>query len=240
MAEALAELGADIVVLDNKEEIVKKQAQKIQNDFKVRTLPLALDLANDDQVRGVAQLVVKELGRLDILINCAAFVGTSDLKGWITPFLEQQADTWRQALDVNLTAPFVLTQACTEALKKSEHGSVINVGSTYGVMGPDMSLYEGTQMGNPAGYAASKGGLIQLTRWLSTVLAPSIRVNSISPGGVWRNQPESFVNRYVERTPLKRMASEEDFKGAVAFLASDLSLYVTGQNLMVDGGWTIW
>ena len=95
-------------------------------------------------------------------------------------------------------------------------------------------------MGNPAAYAASKGGMVQMTRWLATVLAPDIRVNCISPGGVARGQPESFVTRYVQRTPLKRMATEEDFKGAIAYLASDLSAYVTGENLLVDGGWTVW
>jgi NAD(P)-dependent dehydrogenase (short-subunit alcohol dehydrogenase family) len=167
-------------------------------------------------------------------------VGTSGLKGWNTPFKDQQSDTWRLALDVNLTAPFVLTQACADALAKSGHGSVINVASIYGMVGPDMGLYEGTEIGNAAAYGASKGGLLQLTRWLSTVLAPQVRVNAITPGGLWRNQPESFHHRYVARTPLKRMGSEEDFKGAVAYLASDLSSYVTGQNLVVDGGWTVW
>jgi NAD(P)-dependent dehydrogenase (short-subunit alcohol dehydrogenase family) len=95
-------------------------------------------------------------------------------------------------------------------------------------------------MGNAAGYAASKGGILQLTRWLATTLAPSIRVNSLTPGGVERRQPSSFVEAYEQRTPLQRMAQEEDFKGAIAFLASDLSAYVTGQNIVVDGGWTAW
>ena len=116
----------------------------------------------------------------------------------------------------------------------------MNIGSIYGVVGPDMSLYDGTKMGNPAAYAVSKGGLIQLTRWLSAVLAPNIRVNCISPGGVFRNQPESFVSKYLERTPLKRMGTEEDFKGAILYFASGLSSWVTGENLLVDGGWTAW
>jgi NAD(P)-dependent dehydrogenase (short-subunit alcohol dehydrogenase family) len=141
---------------------------------------------------------------------------------------------------IGLTAPFLLAQACAEALAASGHGSVINLGSIYGIVGPDMRMYEGTSMGNPAAYAASKGGLLQLTRWLATVMAPQIRVNAISPGGVWRNQPDKFHRAYLSRTPLGRMATEEDIKGAVAFLASDLSAYVTGQNLVVDGGWTAW
>ena len=95
-------------------------------------------------------------------------------------------------------------------------------------------------MGNPSAYAASKGGLVQLTRWLATVLAPKVRVNSISPGGVFRDQPDEFCQRYIERTPMRRMATEEDLKGAIAYLATDLSSYVTGHNLIVDGGWTTW
>jgi NAD(P)-dependent dehydrogenase (short-subunit alcohol dehydrogenase family) len=144
------------------------------------------------------------------------------------------------ALEVNLTAPFILTQACAPMLTVSGHGSVINIGSIYGIVGPYKSLYAGTTLGNPAAYAASKGGLLQLTRWLATMLAPDVRVNAITVGGVWRNQPEDFHRRYKKKTPLNRMAVEEDLKGAVAFLASDLSAYVTGHNLVVDGGWTIW
>ena len=148
-------------------------------------------------------------------------------------------DTWRRALEVNLTAPFALIQSCVDLLKASK-GVVINMGSIYGVLGPDMNLYQGTSMGNPAAYAASKGGLLQLTHWLATVLAPDIRVNMISPGGIFRHQPKDFCERYIQKTPLKRMATEEDLKGAIAYFATDLSLYVTGQNLLVDGGWTAW
>jgi NAD(P)-dependent dehydrogenase (short-subunit alcohol dehydrogenase family) len=95
-------------------------------------------------------------------------------------------------------------------------------------------------MSNPAAYGAAKGGLIQLTRWLATTLAPRVRVNSISPGGIFRNQPEKFVTRYEAKTPLGRMATEDDFRGVVAYLASDLSRYSTGQKLAVDGGWGVW
>jgi NAD(P)-dependent dehydrogenase (short-subunit alcohol dehydrogenase family) len=103
-----------------------------------------------------------------------------------------------------------------------------------------MNLYEGTTMGNPAAYAGSKGGLIQLTKWLATSLAPEIRVNCVSPGGLARGQAPEFIEKYVAKTPLKRMGTEEDFMGVIAFLASDLSAWVTGQNIMVDGGWTTW
>jgi len=240
MAEALAELGANIVILDISLESCLSVCERISKKYAIETLPLAVNLAQEEHIRTVPDEVVNKFGRLDILVNCAAFVGTSNLQGWITPFEEQSEDTWKRALDVNLTAPFVLTQACTSALKNSGNGSGINVASIYGLVGPDMRLYEGTGMGNPAAYAASKGGLLQLTRWLATVLAPDVRVNAITPGGVSRDQPEAFQKRYIERTPLKRMAIEDDFKGAVAYLASDLSLYVTGQNIIIDGGYTVW
>ena len=238
--EALAELGATIVVLDTEEKSCNAVAERIRAAYGVQTLPLVADLASEMSVLTVPQVVLGQFKRLDILVHCAAMVGSSELKGWVVPFPEQSSQAWRLALEVNLTAPFVLTQACAKLLAESGHGSVINVSSTYGIVGPDMRLYEGTSMGNPAAYAASKGGLLQLTRWLATVLAPAVRINAISPGGTWRNQPQVFQDRYVARTPLKRMATEEDFKGAVAYLASDLSAYVTGHNLVVDGGWTAW
>ena len=112
--------------------------------------------------------------------------------------------------------------------------------SIYGLVGPDLRLYEGTAMGNPAAYAASKAGIVQFTRWLATTLAPSVRANAITPGGIERGQAQSFHERYCQRTPLGRMATEDDFRGAIAYLASDASSYMTGQNLVIDGGWTAW
>lgn len=240
MAEALAELGAQIVLLDVNKQQCDKKAEYIQQQYNVEILPLEIDIADEKKLRTVPAQVLKKFGRLDILVNCAALMAMSDLKGWAVCFEKQSSETWRKAMEINLTSVFVLTQSCREALLTSDYGSVINVGSIYGMVGPNMKLYEGTNMGNPAAYAASKGGLIQLTRYLATVLAPNIRVNAISPGGVFREHKDPFLSRYIERTPLRRMASEEDLKGAVAYLASDLSAYVTGHNLVVDGGWTVW
>jgi NAD(P)-dependent dehydrogenase (short-subunit alcohol dehydrogenase family) len=240
MAEALAELGAAIAVVDLAQERCARVTRVIEERLGVETLAIAVDLRDSDSVRAIARRVRERFGRLDILINCAALVGSSELPGWNSSFEEQRVETWREALEVNLTAPFVLTQAATELLRASGHGTIINVGSIYGLVGPDWSLYEGTKLGNPAAYAASKGGLLQLTRWMATTLAPEIRVNVITAGGVYRETAEPFLSRYIARVPLGRMATEEDFKGAVAYLASDLSAYVTGQNIVVDGGWTAW
>nr|WP_306290839.1 SDR family oxidoreductase [Pseudoalteromonas sp. H100] len=117
--------------------------------------------------------------------------------------------------------------------------SIINISSIYGVVGPQMDLYAGTEMGNPAAYAVSKAGLMQLTRWMSSNVAPYVRVNNIVLGGIERGQPESFLKKYNAKVPLERMATEEDVKGAIAFLSTELSSYMTGQSLFLDGGWTI-
>jgi len=239
-ASALAELGADVAIVDMDGPKATVTAENIASGHGVKSAEMTVDLADEAALKALPGRVVKDFGRLDIIVNSAAFVGTSDLQGWAVPFAEQSVETWRAALEVNLTAAFTLIQAAAPALESSGSASVINIASTYGLVGPDMRLYEGTKMGNPAAYGASKGGLLQLTRWLSTALAPAIRVNAISPGGIWRDQPDSFVARYVERVPLGRMSREEDMKGAVAYLASDLSGYVTGENIVVDGGWTVW
>ena len=238
--DALAESGANVAVLDVDKGRVDETAARVAGQWSVKTMGMALDLADEKAVVATPGKVAAKLGGLDILVNCAAFVGTSRLTGWGVPFEEQSVGTWRAALETNLTAPFALIQAAAPWLRESGHGSIVNIGSTYGVVGPDMSLYDDTKMGNPAAYGASKGGLIQLTRYLSTVLAPEVRVNCICPGGVARGQDPKFVARYEARTPMGRMATEEDMKGALLYLASDLSAYVTGQNLLVDGGWTAW
>lgn len=198
------------------------------------------DLKDENDTRKCVREVIRKYGGLDILVHCAAYVGTTEIPGWVVPFEEQTLEAWDQAMRVNLTSAFILVQEVKETLIQSGHGSVIFFSSVAGILGPDNRLYEGTPMQSPAGYNASKGGLLQLTRYLATILAPHIRVNAISPGGVWRNQPEAFHERYKQRIPLGRMGSEEDMKGAIAYLASDLSLYVTGQNLVIDGGFSIW
>lgn len=238
--EALAELGAATAVADRSQVECDARASDLGKTFGFPSKGLAVDLLDEGLTRDLVRRALEWRGGLDILIHCAAFVGTTDFPGWGVPFEQQSVAAWDAALRVNLTAAFILAQESAPSLKESGHGSIILVSSIYGCIGPDWSLYEGTAMPNPAGYGASKGGLLQLTRYLSTRLAPEVRVNAITPGGVWRGQPEVFHERYKTRTPLGRMASEEDFKGAAAYLASDLSAYVTGHNLVVDGGWMVW
>lgn len=240
MAEALAELGASIILLDRPGAQFEIILQELIQRWKVSCLCIECDLESEEERNRAIQEIKSDGKGLNCLINNAAFGGTTALEGWVAPFETQSLATWRRALEVNLTAPFHFSQAFLPELKAAKGGNIINITSIYGELGPDWRLYEGTEMGNPAAYAASKGGLAQLTRWLATTLAPEVRVNAISPGGVFRNQPSLFVKRYVRRTPLRRMAVEDDFRGAVAYLASDQSTYVSGQVISVDGGWSKW
>lgn len=240
MAETLAEVGADLILVDRPGSNFLELENRLISTWNVKAISLACDLESEkDRDSMVANVKSHGLG-LDCLVNNAAFVGSSNLQGWVAPFEEQTIETWRRAFEVNLTAAFHLSQLFAPELRASTDGNIINIASIYGEYAPDWGLYEGTAMGNPAAYSASKGALLQLTRWLATTMAPHVRVNAISPGGVFRSQPEKFVDRYVAKTPLGRMASEDDFRGSVAYLATTMSRYVTGQTLRVDGGFGVW
>lgn len=236
LCDALATAGARVVVVDLDGSACAATADGLPGSGHV---PLGANLLDPQGLTSVVDAVT-ELGACDVLVNNAAFTGTSGVPGYAVPFDEQTDDAFAMALSLNLTAPFSLTRRLAPLLRGTGHGSVVNVSSIYGLVGPNMGLYAGTRMGNPAAYAASKGGIAQLTRYLSTVLAPDVRVNAFAPGGIARGQDEAFVQRYEALTPLGRMGTEDDFRGVVTWLASDASAYVTGQVVAVDGGWTAW
>jgi len=236
LADALATAGSRVIVVDLDDAACADAADSLTGSGHV---PVGANLLEPEGLSRVVDAVL-ELGACDVLVNNAAFTGTSGVPGYAVPFDEQTDDAFAMALALNLTAPFSLTRRLAPLLRASGHGSVVNVSSIYGLVGPNMGLYEGTRMGNPAAYAASKGGIAQLTRYLSTVLAPEVRVNAFAPGGIARGQDDAFVERYERLTPLGRMGTEDDFRGVVTWLASDASAYVTGQVVAVDGGWTAW
>lgn len=240
ITDTLAELGASLILVDRVYDDLERLSNQVRSKWGVNSLSISCDLENQESRLALIDSVKTSSKQLNCLINNAAFVGGANLEGWNTIFEMQTLETWRRAIEVNLTATFHLSQGFASLLAESQGANIINLSSIYGHSGPDWRLYEGTQMGNPVAYSVSKGGVIQLTRWLATTLAPRIRVNSISPGGIFRDQPEIFVNRYEDRTPMGRMAIEDDFRGAIAFLATDMSSYVTGQILNVDGGWSVW
>lgn len=238
VCKQLARSGTHLAVLDKNKELGMEFAAKLKSDFKTEAFFLDADLMAPATFTEVASILKTRFGRIDFIVNNAAYY--DDTPGWGVPFEEEGYEAWMKVMRVNLLAPFFLVQNLVPLMKGSSCGSIVNVGSIYGMVGPDHGLYAGTDMTNPAAYAASKGGLLALTKWLSTVLAPEIRVNTVTPGGVERGQVEVFKERYLARTPLKRMATETDVANTIYFLLSTASSYMTGQNLVVDGGWTVW
>lgn len=239
MAEALAENGATVCLLDLHEERCQTRVAELEAKGATAFYAVA-DLTDAEATRAAVRAAAAKHDRLDIVIHAASLVGTDNVKGWAVPFESQSLEAWQMAMRVGLDPAFTILQEARPHLEASGHGSVIFVSSIYGLVAPDSSLYEGTTMQTPSAYSAVKGALNQLTRHFAALLAPNIRVNALTPGGIWRGQSETFIERYNRRTPMGRMGREEDFKGAAAFLASDLSAYVTGHNLVVDGGWTAW
>ena len=239
IALTIGELGGDMILLDKPNSVFDNLLSQLEEFDDIDVECIECDLERIDSRKHALDSILNSPKNLDILVNNAGFVAETGLTGLITDFEEQTLETWHRVMEVNLTTVFDLTQKLVPKLKQNQYGSIINMASIYGVDAPDYSLYEGTDMGNSAAYSSSKGGLVYLTKWLATTIAPYIRVNAISPGGVLRTQPQQFVDRYVARTPLSRMATNADMRGAIAFLASDLSAYVTGQNIVVDGGWTL-
>lgn len=236
LCRGLSQAGARVVVIDRSEQSVSEVTAELPG---AAVVPVVADLLDGDGVNGLCDALTS-LGGCDILVNNAALTGTSEVSGYAEPFEQQTDEAFELALRLNLTVPFSLTRRLWPMLREGGRGAVVNISSIYGLVGPNMNLYEGTTMGNPAAYAASKGGLVQLTRYLATVLAPEVRVNAVAPGGIARGQDPEFVRRYEALTPLGRMATEGDVAGAVVWLAGQASAYITGQVIAVDGGWTAW
>jgi len=238
--QTLMDLGAQVIATDRSSEKLMALGQDLPGLIDV----VAADFTNLTQILALAEKVIFKYETLSLLVHAAALTGTGDgiREGWAVPFEGQTAEAFNYSLQVNLTAPFVLLQELHESMAASGHGSVILFGSIYGLVAPAPSLYAGIDGANegPVGYSAAKGGTVQLTRHLAAMLAPDVRVNCLTPGGLERGQSEEFQRRYSSRTPLARMGTESDLRGAVAFLASDMSEYMTGQNLIIDGGFTTW
>jgi NAD(P)-dependent dehydrogenase (short-subunit alcohol dehydrogenase family) len=179
--------------------------------------------------------ILKKFNKIDGLVNCA-YPRTKD---WGNHFEDSLENSWKSNIDMQMNSNIFLMRKVIMEMKNQLFGSIVNIASIYGVVGPDFSIYEGTGMGNVAEYAAIKGGIINVTRYLASFYGKyNIRINCVSPGGVFDNQNPQFVKNYENKVPLKRMANPDDISPMVGFLLSDDTKYITGQNIMVDGGWT--
>tara|TARA_B100001989_G_scaffold207381_1_gene156183 strand:- start:514 stop:1311 length:798 start_codon:yes stop_codon:yes gene_type:complete len=235
--EAFAELGANIITLDLKDAEDDNFKNQIINKYEVNFEFYPVDLSSKDYILKACDLIKSKYQTLKCIVNNAGILTHSFEKGWNCEFEQQNTDLWNKVFEINITAPFILSQELSSLLSFSK-GSIINISSIYGIVGPTQSIYEKTELFNPCGYAVSKAGLIQMTKWLAAILAPKIRVNAIVLGGVERSQSELFIKEYSKNTLLNRMAKSEEIKGAIVFLGTDLSTYTTGSSIFIDGGWT--
>jgi len=245
----LAEAGAVVVVADINGVGAEAAAETLVKDgYQARGV--RTDVTNPESVQALVDKTLKTYGRLDVLVNSAALDPKFDpqaLAARSTPlgsFEDYPVDAWRQALDVNLTGMFLCCQAAVRPMLVQGKGVLINICSTYGLVGPDQRLYQrdGKQTSyKPVYYSVTKAGVLGLTRYLATYYAgKNIRANALTPGGVFNGHDEVFLQAYSARTVMGRMANKDEMNGALLFLASDASSYMTGANLVVDGGWTTW
>lgn len=242
----LASTGACVALIDIQEEKANETAMALSKSYGVKAIGYGCDVSNSASVRKTIENIIKDFGKIDILHNNAA--GKSDdLEEFFAPFEEYSHEQWRQIMSINLDGMFLVAQAVgKQMVAQGTGGSIIQTASIYGVMAPDQRIYEGSlyidrKINTPAVYSASKAGVIGLTKHLAAYWAEkNIRVNSLSPGGVESGQNEQFKRNYSARVPMGRMAKADEMVGALLYLASDASSYVTGQNIIVDGGLDCW
>lgn len=233
IAAALAEFGAYIVLADKAIDRCRRRQEGIHKSG-VKIMSLELDVTDKDSIEKCVDKALRRFHKIDILINNAGM-------GVFTPFETRESDEFDRVMAVNAKGPFLCSQVVARDMVKRKNGNIINIGSIYGFVAPDQRIYADSGRNCSEIYAMSKAAVIQFTKYLACYLNKyNIRVNCISPGGIYNNQSREFVKNYSYKTPLGRMARQEEIQGAVIYLASDASKYVTGHNLVVDGGFTCW
>ena len=245
VTSGLAANGASVAVVDRNGDGARRVADEIVANGGI-AIAVECDVSDPRDVSDMVSAVVNKFGSIDILHNNAA-VKATNLEAYYAPLEDYSLDIWREVTAVNLDGMFLVVQAVgKQMLKQGVGGSIIQTASTYGITGPDFRIYEGSQylgcqITNPLVYSATKAAVVGMTRHLATYWADKkIRVNTLVPGGIESGQNETFMDNYGSRTPLGRMAYRDEIVGAVVFLASDASSYMTGQMLVSDGGWTAW
>ncbi|MBI3088231.1 MAG: SDR family oxidoreductase [Candidatus Omnitrophica bacterium] len=247
-AEAILEMGGRPVLLDVNPAKCRAAAEELAKSHGTAPEGHAVDITDRAAVAEAVERIVRAHGRIDILINNAAMTveSSSPISGYFAPFEDYDVALWEQALRVSLTGAFLCAQAVGKQMLRQRSGVILNIASDVGVISPDHRIYRpdgdypGTPFNTPVSYAVAKAGLISFTRYLATYWAPHIRVNALSPAGVYNNHDEQFVKRLTNLIPMGRMATKDEYKGAVIFLVSDASAFMTGFNVVMDGGRTCW
>jgi NAD(P)-dependent dehydrogenase (short-subunit alcohol dehydrogenase family) len=236
-SRACSESGANVAIADIDEQKASKLIEQIKHSGGQDAFFQRCDITDLSDVQNLANTVLARFGKIDALVNNAY----PRNKNYGKKFEEVTYEDFCENVSMHLGGYFLMAKELSKVMIRQNSGTIVNMGSHYGFAAPRFEIYEGTKMTMPVEYAAIKGGIINLTRYLASYLGKyNIRVNTLSPGGVFDNQPESFVRKYSDRVLMgKRMANVDDLTGALLFLLSDASKYITGQNIVVDGGWTL-
>lgn len=242
--EALSDAGAKVILIDKDIELANEKIKQLTHN-KERIFTYKVDVTQSKEIDASLLKISKTHGPIYGLVNSFHFKGSSrnldTSSNFFTSFENYPEEAWDQVHDVNLKGTFLMCQKILPFMKQNKEGVIVNVSSTYGNVSPNPNIYGDSGINSPVAYASSKAAIINLTRYLATHLSSfNIRVNTLSPGGVFNNQSDDFLKNYTSLTPLKRMATPEDYQGAIIFLLSKASSYMTGSNLIVDGGWTAW
>ena len=240
----LSAAGANMILVDLDDKKNKMLEKQIVKKYHTKCKSYLADISNKEEIKNVSSKIISEFRTIDGLINNAGFTSTfakKQTKSYVTSFEEFPLELWNKTLAVNLTGVFLCSQEFGKVMAKRKKGVIINIASHYGLIGADQRIYGKSGLNLSASYAASKAGIVNLTRYLASYWRKkNIRVNTLTPGGVLdrKHHSREFVKKYSERTILNRMANENEYNGAILFLISDASSYMTGGNLVIDGGWT--
>ena len=246
-ANILAAAGANLILLDIDMKRNKKLEENLVKKYQNKSRAYKIDISNQNEVKKLSKVILTNFKKIDGLINNAAYTSkgakvNSDNR-FNGKFENFPLTVWQQSLDINLSGAFFCSQAFGEIMSKQKKGVIVNIASTYGLVGADQRIYGNSGLNLPVSYAASKGAIVNLTRYLAAYWhGKNIRVNTLSPGGVLDKtyQNKKFIENYSKKTILGRMAKKDEYDGAILFLMSDASSYMTGSNLVVDGVWTAW
>ena len=242
-AHTLSNAGANVILVDKESKKNTKLESEIIQKYKTKAIAQNIDINDSIQVENLVEFVLKKYKKIDVLINNAHIVPRNHPKR-DAPFEKFPVELWDETISDNMRGIFLCSQKIGKSMVKRKKGIIVNISSIYGIIGPDQRIYGKSRLNSPAYYSATKGAMVNLTKYLASYWGPkNIRVNTLTLGGIYDKKLHSekeFVKNYSNKTMLGRMSNKEDYDGAILFLASDASSYMTGSNLIIDGGWTTW
>ncbi len=239
-AIALAEYGAKVIISDVNVDSCNQKKEKLK-EIGVEVEVMQLDVTSKDNWNTVVNQIIEKHNHIDILVNNAGFTNQSKTSSFDKSFENFPLEDWNAIMNVNLTGTFLGCQVVGAQMLKQKKGSIINIASLYGVVSPNHKMYPGTGISQPVAYSVSKHGVVSLTKYLATLWAENgIRVNSLTPGGIFNGHDGLFLERFKNLNPIGRMSDKSELRGGIVYLASEASSHVVGHNLIIDGGWTAW